>query len=52
MAAHDQFRRGMQMSLQGNFRQVAAELTMEDAEIHAIVGQCRGGAARCQGASS
>jgi tetratricopeptide (TPR) repeat protein len=39
-AAHDQFRRGIQMSLQGNFTEVAAQLTMEDAENHAIVGQC------------
>jgi hypothetical protein len=28
------------MSLQGDFREVAAQLTMEDAEAHAIVGQC------------
>jgi tetratricopeptide (TPR) repeat protein len=40
MAAHEQFRRGIQMSLQGNFTEVAAQLTMEDAENHAIVGQC------------
>ena len=39
-AAHEQFRRGIQMSLQGNFAEVAAQLTMEDAEIHAMVGQC------------
>ena len=39
-AAHEQFRRGIQMSLQGNFQEVAAQLTMEDAETHAIVGQC------------
>ena len=39
-AAHDQFRRGIQMSMQGNFAEVAAVLTMEDAEIHAIAGQC------------
>ena len=39
-AAHDQFRRGIQMSLQGDFTEVAAQLTMEDAEMHAIVGQC------------
>jgi tetratricopeptide (TPR) repeat protein len=38
--AHDQFRRGIQMSRQGNFAEVAAQLTMEDAEIHAIAGQC------------
>ena len=39
-AAHEQFRRGIQMSLQGNFREVAAQLTMEDAETHASVLQC------------
>jgi hypothetical protein len=38
--AHEQFRRGIQMSLHGNFAEVAAQLTMEDAETHAIVGQC------------
>jgi tetratricopeptide (TPR) repeat protein len=38
--AHEQYRRGIQMSLQGNFREVAAQLTMEDAETHAMVGQC------------
>jgi tetratricopeptide (TPR) repeat protein len=39
-AAHEQFRRGIQMSLQGSFNEVAAQLTMEDAETHAIVGEC------------
>jgi tetratricopeptide (TPR) repeat protein len=39
-AAHDQFRRGIQMSLQGGFNEVAAQLMVEDAEIHALVGQC------------
>jgi hypothetical protein len=38
--AHEQFRRGIQMSLQGNFREVAAHLSAEDAEMHAVVGQC------------
>jgi predicted Zn-dependent protease len=38
--AHEQFRRGIQMSRQGNFQEVAAALTVEDAETHAIVGQC------------
>jgi len=37
---HAQFRRGIQMSLQGNFQEVAAQFTMEDAEMHATVGQC------------
>jgi tetratricopeptide (TPR) repeat protein len=39
-AAHEQFRRGFQLSLQGSFREVAADLALEDAETHAIVGQC------------
>jgi tetratricopeptide (TPR) repeat protein len=38
--AHEQFRRGIQMSLQGRFDEVAAQLTMEDAEMHAVAGQC------------
>ena len=38
--AHEQFGRGIQLSLQGKFPEVAAQLTMEDAETHAIVGQC------------
>jgi tetratricopeptide (TPR) repeat protein len=38
--AHEQFGRGIQMSLQGNFDEVASQLTMEDAENHATVGQC------------
>jgi eukaryotic-like serine/threonine-protein kinase len=38
--AHEQFRRGIQLSVQGDFAEVAAHLTMEDAETHAIVGQC------------
>jgi tetratricopeptide (TPR) repeat protein len=39
-AAHEQFRRGIQMSLQGGFVEVAAQLMIEDAETHAIAGQC------------
>ena len=39
-SAHEQFRRGIQMAGQGDFDEVAAQLTMEDAETHAIVGQC------------
>lgn len=39
-AAHEQFRRGVQMALQGEFREVAAQLSVKDAETHAIVGQC------------
>ncbi len=38
--AHAQFRRGIQMSRQVDFNEVAAQLSMEDAETHAIVGQC------------
>ncbi len=38
--AHDQYRRGIQMSLQGHYKEVAAQLSMEDAEMHAAVGQC------------
>jgi tetratricopeptide (TPR) repeat protein len=40
MTAHEQFSRGIQMSLQARFPEVAAQLTVEDAENHAIVGQC------------
>jgi tetratricopeptide (TPR) repeat protein len=39
-AAHEQFRQGVQMALQGEFTEVAAQLTMEDAESHAMAGQC------------
>ena len=39
-AAHEQFRRGVQMASQGGFREVAAQLAVEDAEVHAMVGQC------------
>jgi hypothetical protein len=39
-AAHEQFRRGIQAALQGGFKEVAGSLAIEDAETHAIVGQC------------
>jgi tetratricopeptide (TPR) repeat protein len=39
--AHDEFGRGIASARQGNFNEVAAQLTIEDAEVHAIVGQCR-----------
>jgi Flp pilus assembly protein TadD len=39
-AAHDQFRRAIQISLQANFDEVAAQFALDDAEIHAAVGQC------------
>jgi tetratricopeptide (TPR) repeat protein len=38
--AHDQFHRGVQLAMQGNFPEVAAQLRMEDAESHAIAGEC------------
>jgi tetratricopeptide (TPR) repeat protein len=38
--AHDQFRHGIQLSLQGSYDEVAAQLAMDDAEMHAVVGQC------------
>jgi tetratricopeptide (TPR) repeat protein len=40
LTAHDRFRQGIQLSLQGDFREVAAQLTMDDAEMHAVLGQC------------
>ena len=39
-AAHEAFRQGVQMASQGGFKEVAAQLSIEDAEAHAIVGQC------------
>jgi tetratricopeptide (TPR) repeat protein/predicted Ser/Thr protein kinase len=38
--AHEQFRRGLQIALQGGFEEVAAGLIIHDAETHAVVGQC------------
>lgn len=38
--AHDQFRQGIQLAQQGNFPEVAAQLAIEDAEVHALAGQC------------
>jgi eukaryotic-like serine/threonine-protein kinase len=38
--AHDQFLRGIQRAQQGGFQEVAAQLSMDDAETHAVVGQC------------
>jgi tetratricopeptide (TPR) repeat protein len=38
--AHGLFRQGRQLALQGDFGEVAAQLVLEDAEAHAIVGQC------------
>ncbi len=39
-AAHGQYRHGIQMSLHGGFTEVAAQLIIEDAEMHAAVDQC------------
>jgi eukaryotic-like serine/threonine-protein kinase len=39
-AAHEQFRLGIRLSLQGRFNEVAGQLTLEDAENHALVGEC------------
>ena len=38
--AHEQFRRGIQLAGQAAFDEVAAQLSTEDAEAHAIFGQC------------
>jgi Flp pilus assembly protein TadD len=38
--AHEWFRRGMQMAIQSGFTEVAGNLAVEDAEVHAVVGQC------------
>jgi tetratricopeptide (TPR) repeat protein len=38
--AHEQFRLGVRLAQQGRFTEVAAQLTVEDAENHAIVGDC------------
>jgi tetratricopeptide (TPR) repeat protein len=38
--AHEEFGHGIESARQGNFNEVAAQLTIEDAEVHAIVGQC------------
>ncbi len=43
--AHEQFHRGVQLAVQGNFPEVAAQLRMEDAESHASGGRVRRGAA-------
>jgi len=48
--AHEQFRVGVRLALQGRFTEIAAQLTAEDAENHAIVGECT--AARSEAASA
>ena len=39
-AAHEQFRRGVQMAIQGGFTEVAGGLAIQDGETHAIAGLC------------
>jgi tetratricopeptide (TPR) repeat protein len=39
-AAHEQFRLGVRLAQQGHFNEVAAQLAMEDAENHALMGNC------------
>ena len=39
-AAHELFQRSVQDALRDNFRELGAQWTMEDAEAHAIAGQC------------
>ncbi|MGE3510165.1 MAG: tetratricopeptide repeat protein, partial [Vicinamibacterales bacterium] len=38
--AHELFRRGLQLATQDGFQEVAAQLTLFDAEVHAMVQQC------------
>ena len=38
--AHEQYRQGIDRSSAGNFKEVAAQLSIEDAETHATLGQC------------
>ena len=35
-SAHEEFRRGVQLALQGGFAEVAAQLSIEDAEAHPV----------------
>jgi tetratricopeptide (TPR) repeat protein len=39
--AHDRFRQGIRLAHQGDFGEVAGQLALQDAEIHAIAGDCR-----------
>ncbi|MGE3959727.1 MAG: protein kinase [Vicinamibacterales bacterium] len=39
-AAHEQFQLGIRMAQQNGFREVAGQLSIEDAEVHALVGDC------------
>src|SRR3954469_1488624 len=38
--AHEQYRRGVDRAGAGNFKEVAAQLSIEDAEMHATLGEC------------
>jgi eukaryotic-like serine/threonine-protein kinase len=38
--AHERFQQGVQAAVRDNFRDLGAQWTMEDAESHAIAGQC------------
>jgi len=38
--AHELFERGVQAAVRDNFRELGAQWTMEDAESHAIAGEC------------
>ena len=40
-AAHEEFGRDIRSSERGGLSQTAAQLTLQDAEIHALAGQCR-----------
>lgn len=39
-SAHEQFETGVKVALQNGFREVAGQLTIEDAEVDAITGKC------------
>jgi Tfp pilus assembly protein PilF len=39
-AAHDYFQRGAQAAVRNNAHELGAQWTMEDAEVHAIAGEC------------
>lgn len=39
-AAHEQFQLGIRMAMQNGFEEVAGQLSIEDGEIHALVGAC------------
>jgi tetratricopeptide (TPR) repeat protein len=39
-AAHEQFRLGATAALQNGFQEVAGQLQVEDAEVHALAGRC------------